>query len=805
MVSAAEISPAAAAGLTSAEARRRRDAGQSNDYEPTTSRSVTDIVRANVFTRFNALLGSMLVVILVVGPLQDALFGLTILANTVVGVVQELRAKHTLDRLSVVSAPRVAVLRDGAVTQVASADVVLEDVVAIGAGDEVVVDGVVLDAQSLSLDESLLTGESHAVPKYVGDTVLSGSTVVAGSGRFVVSAVGENSYAARLTAEARRFALAPSELRDGVNRILQVITWVLVPTAILLIWSQFSREGTFADAVRGSVAGTVTMVPEGLVLLTSIAFAVGGIRLARRKVLPRELASVEGLARVDVLCIDKTGTLTTGTLVVADLKPVPGVDAGADASAALGLLARLEERPNATARALADRFPAPIGRGVTRSIPFSSDTKWMAADLDGRGWWVLGAPDVLLASGHPVLRTVEELAAAGMRVLVVGTTADAEATGGPHVQPVAIVTLVDELRADAVSTLDYLAREGVTVKVVSGDHPATVAALVRRLGIDPGEPLDARRLPTDPAAIAQTVAGHTVLGRVTPEQKREVVRALQRAGHVVAMTGDGVNDVLALKEADVGMAMGSGVPAARAVSQLVLLDDSFTAVPDVIAEGRRVIANMERVANLFVTKTVYAALLALSVGVARLPFPFLPRHLTIVSTLTIGVPAFFLALAPNDRRARPHFVARVARFALPAGIVAAGATYLAYTQARDDSLTTVAQSRTLATIVLLAVGLWILAILVRLGDDRQRWIVPVMGLGFLVAVAFEPMRVFFALELPRSLVLLAGVGAAALSGLALELGWQVAGWLRPVGRRLRDAAAAEDRQDGNRQEGDRAA
>jgi len=768
--------PAALAGLTADEVSRRQQLGQTNDYEPPSSRSAHDIVRANVFTRFNALLGSMLVVILIVGPLQDSLFGLTILANTVVGIVQELRAKWTLDRLTVVTAPKVSVVRDAVTSQIASADVVLDDVFVLGAGDEVVVDGVVIDSDAVALDESLLTGESHAVTKGIGDGVLSGSHVVSGTARCRVTAVGEESYAARLTVEARRFALAPSELRDGVNRILQIITWVLLPTAGLLIWSQFTRGGTFADAVRGCVAGTVTMVPEGLVLLTSVAFAVGGMRLARRKVLPRELASVEGLARVDVLCIDKTGTLTAGNLVVADI-----VAAGdGDPAAPLGALARLDERPNATARALAERFLAPAEWRATRSVPFGSETKWAAAEFADRGWWVLGAPDVLLGPDDALLPRVDALAAEGKRVLVVGRAAQVEPGRTPVLQPVGLVTLVDELRTDAAETLDYLAREGVAVKVISGDHPATVAALVRRLGIDPGEPLDARELPTNPAELAAVISERTVLGRVTPEQKRDIVRALQGAGHVVGMTGDGVNDVLALKDADVGMAMGSGVPAARAVSQLVLLDDSFTAVPDVIGEGRRVIANMERVANLFVTKTVYATLLALSVGVARLPFPFLPRHLTLVSTLTIGVPAFFLALAPNARRAQPHFVARVARFALPAGLVAAGATYLAYTEAREDSLTSLTAARTIATIVLLCVGLWVLAILVRMGDGRQRWVAPVMALGMVVVLAVPSMRTFFALELPRSLVLLAGVGAAALSGLALELGWQLAGWLRPL-------------------------
>jgi len=776
MTAAGAVAIAPALGLTEDQVQARRSNGEVNTYRPPASRTLRTIVRANVVTRFNALLGSLFVVILVVGPIQDSLFGLALVANTAVGIFQELKAKRTLDRLSIVAAPHARVVRAGREQVIAAADVVRDDVLLLASGDSVPVDAEVLASSGLRLDESLLTGESHPAARAVGEAVMSGSVVVAGSGRCRVTAVGEHSYAARITSVARQFALARSELRDAINRILQVITWVIIPTAGLLIWSQLTSAHDLAAAVRGSVAGTVTMVPEGLVLLTSVAFAVGAARLARSGVLTRELPAVEGLARVDVLCIDKTGTLTTGRLRVTDLRLVSG--AKELALAALAAVSRLEDRPNPTMRALAAAFPDPGGWRPRDVVAFDSGRKWSGADFGDHGCWVLGAPDILAHGDSALLADVERTAESGARVLMLGRAPALPVADVSAVVPMALVTLLDEIRDDAEAALRFLGEQGVDVKVLSGDHPGTVAALARRVGLHCDRAIDARHLGADAASV-RAASRASVIGRLSPEQKVDLVRALQSSGHVVAMTGDGVNDVLAVKQADVGIAMGSGSPATRAVAQLVLLRDSFTAVPQIIAEGRRVIANVERVANLFVTKTVYATALAIAVGLAKLPFPFLPRHLTLVSTLTIGVPAFVLALAPNTRRAGVHFLSRVIRFAVPTGCVAASATYLAYTMAREDAVSSLAVARTCATIVLLSVGLWVLAILVRLGEDSQRWIVAAMAIPFLVVLALPPTRAFFALSLPRPLVLFAGIGVAAVSGLALECGWLVAGWLRP--------------------------
>jgi cation-transporting P-type ATPase E len=767
-------------GLTAAEAAERAAHGELNDVPLRASRSVGEIVRANVLTRFNAILGALLVVILIVGPLQDALFGLVLIANTGIGIFQEVRAKRTLDRLAVVNAPKARIVRDGQVVERAAGEVVLDDLLEAWPGDQVVVDGVVRGADELEVDESLLTGEAEPVTKKPGDAVLSGSFVVAGSGRFQATRVGAAAYAEQLAEQARRFTLVRSELRNGINLILRGITWVLVPTAILLIASQLLRQENLPDAIRGSVAGVVTMVPEGLVLLTSIAFAVGVVRLGRQRVLVQELPALEGLARVDVVCLDKTGTLTSGQLSVLGLDALdPAVPAGP----ALAALAAAEPHPNASLRAIATEYRDPPNWPVRVVTPFSSARKWSAVDFGEHGVWVLGAPEILLEDqpDAAVMARVERHAAAGGRVLLVArgaTRHSVEALPAP-LEPVALVVLADQLRGDAADTLHYFREQGVAVKLISGDHPRTVGALSGQLDLPASsDPVDARSLPEDRTRLAEVMDTASVFGRVLPAQKRAMVQALQSRGHVVAMTGDGVNDVLALKDADIGVAMGSGASATRAVAQLVLLDSRFATLPGVVAEGRRVIGNVERVAGLFLTKTVYATLLAISVGVALLPFPFLPRHLTLVSAFTIGIPGFFLALAPNTQRARPGFVGRVLRFAIPAGTVAAIATFTGYALSRVEPGMSLTEARTTATMVLFGVALWILAILARPLTTARKALIAAMAFGFLATLALPVTRAFFGLEMPRPLVWFAAFGLVCLAGFALELGWRAAGWVR---------------------------
>ena len=773
-------------GLSTADVADRIARGQINDVPAAPTRTVAQIVRANIFTRFNAILGAMLAIILVVGPLQDALFGLVLIANAGIGIVQELRAKRTLDHLTVLTAPRARVVRDGDVLEVAVGDVVLDDVLDAGAGSEIVVDGVVLAARGLEVDESLLTGESDAVEKVPGDEVLSGSFVAAGAGRYRASRVGAEAYAVRLAEDVRRFTLTRSELRSGIDTILTYVTFAIVPTAALLFFSQIRARGDWREAMSGAVAGTVAMVPEGLVLLTSLAFAVAIVRLAKRQVLVQELPAVEGLARVDVLCIDKTGTLTEGKLAVDSIEAL-GTDADT-LGVVLAALAAADPSPNATTIAISERFPDVPDWRPTGGVSFSSTRKWGAAAFEGRDAWFLGAPDVMLSAmqgAEHVRARVQELSETGFRVLLAATASTLVDERLPDdLDPAGLVVLGDRPRPDAADTLRYFREQDVTVKVISGDDARTVGAIASQLGLEgAADPYDARDLPDDADDLAGVVEQHSVFGRVTPQQKRAMVQALQSHGHTVVMTGDGVNDALALKDADIGVAMGSGSDATRAVAQLVLLDSTFDSLPPVVAEGRRVLGNIERTSGLYLNKTVYAMLISLATGVGGFVFPFLPRHLTLIGALTIGIPSFFLALAPNADRFRPGFVRRVLRFAIPTGTLAAIATLLAYALASDESGVTLVQAQTTAVMVLTWIGFLVLSILsAPLTRARLTLIFSMAGV-FVFTLAWGPTQTFFALDDPPLIVWLAGFGIAAIV-------WSFARLLvpgdQPAGMRARD-------------------
>ncbi|MER7990637.1 HAD-IC family P-type ATPase [Streptomyces noursei] len=775
-------------GLTTAEVAERVARGEVNDVPVRSSRSTADIVRSNVFTRFNAIIGVLFVIILIVGPIQDGLFGFVILANTGIGIFQELRAKKTLDSLALIGETRPTVRRDGAAVQVPTAEVVLDDVLELGPGDKAIVDGEVLESDGLEIDESLLTGEADPVVKKPGDPVMSGSFVVAGTGAFAATKVGRAAYAAQLAEEASRFTLVHSELRTGISQILKYVTWMMVPTALGLILSHLLTLGLPADAaVRRMVAGIVPMIPEGLVLLTSVAFAIGVVRLGRKQCLVQELPAIEGLARVDVVCLDKTGTLTEGGMDVTELRPLADQDP-ARVRQVLGAFGASDPRPNASLAAVVDAYAAPDSWRCTGTLPFSSARKYSGAAFDepdgSASAWLLGAPDVLLPDDDPLLPEIDRLNAEGLRVLLLARAA--RPLDHPDVaregQPAALVVLEQRLRPDAPDTLRYFAEQGVRAKVISGDNAVSVGAVAGKLGLAGADsPVDARRLPhDDPEALARALEDGAVFGRVTPQQKRDMVGALQARGHHVAMTGDGVNDVLALKDADIGVAMGSGSEATRAVAQIVLLNNSFATLPSVVAEGRRVIGNITRVATLFLTKTVYSVLLAVLVACCQIPYPYLPRHLTLLSTLTIGVPAFFLALAPNKERARPHFVRRVMRYAVPSGVITGLAAFATYLLARvyytgPDALS--AQTSA-ATLTLFLTALYVLAIIARPYTWWRIGLVLLMGLGFLVVLVTPWLQRFFELRLVGTTMPWTAVAIAAVAALLLETAWR---W---VGRRF---------------------
>ncbi|MFF0740800.1 HAD-IC family P-type ATPase [Streptomyces sp. NPDC004111] len=771
-------------GLTAAEVAERIARGEVNDVPVRSSRSTAEIVRGNVFTRFNAIIGVLWAIMLVVAPIQDSLFGFVIIANTGIGIIQELRAKKTLDGLAVIGEAKPTVRRDGVAAEISTSQIVLGDVIELGPGDKVVVDGEVAEADNLEVDESLLTGEADPVLKKPGDPMMSGSFVVAGGGAFTATKVGREAYAAQLAEEASRFTLVHSELRSGISTILKYVTWMMVPTALGLILSQmFAKENAFADSVARTIGGIVPMIPEGLVLLTSVAFAIGVIRLGRKQCLVQELPAIEGLARVDVVCLDKTGTLTEGGMDVTELRPLGGADESY-VKQVLGALGESDPRPNASLQAIKDAYPDEAEWRVLESLPFSSARKYSGASFsDGTGensTWLLGAPDVLLPEGDPALAEIDELNAQGLRVLLLARAAgeldDPQVSAGATAT--ALVVLEQRLRPDAGETLAYFADQNVAAKVISGDNAVSVGAVAGKLGLPGAEnTVDARTLPKDQAEMAKVLDENAVFGRVTPQQKRDMVAALQSKGHTVAMTGDGVNDVLALKDADIGVSMGSGSEATRAVAQIVLLNNSFATLPSVVAEGRRVIGNITRVATLFLTKTVYSVLLAILVVCTQVDYPFLPRHLTLLSTLTIGVPAFFLALAPNKERAKPHFVRRVMRYSIPSGIIAAAATFTTYLLARSHytGADALAAETSAATLTLFLVAMWVLAIIARPYTWWRIGLVATMGVGFLLVLAVPWLQNFFALKLVGTTMPWTAVGIAVAAAVLLEAVWRWVG------------------------------
>lgn len=775
-----ELQVTDATGLTSAQVRERVAAGLTNEVPDPRSRSLSDIVRKNTLTYFNFLIGALWVLMLLSAPLIDSLFGLVIVVNTGIGIVQEWRAARTLSQLSVVGQARPLVRRDGAEVPVASADLVQDDVILLATGDQVLVDGEVLESHGLEADESLLTGEADPVHLGIGDPAMSGSFVVAGSGTIRATRVGTASYAAGLAAQARKFSTTRSELAASIQRFIRLVSYLLAPLAVLLFISQYrANDGSVRAAVAGTVPGIVTMVPEGLVLLTSIAMAVSVIRLARRRTLVQEMPAVEVLARVDVVCVDKTGTLTAPGM---HLRHVTVLDPDAPVDDALAALVAAEPDPNPTLTAVAAAYPSRPDWTVTSTVPFSSARKWSAATFEGHGSYVLGAPELLLAADDPARAQADQSASSGARVLVLATSSGplTPDSAPADLTALALVVIDQQLRPDAAQTVGFFREQGVTVKVISGDNPVTVGAIAAEAGVDlAGTPVDARTLPEDPGELEEVVETSNVFGRVTPAQKRGMVAALQRKGHTVAMTGDGVNDVLALKDADLGIAMGSGSAATKAVAQIVLLDSQFSVLPAVVAEGRRVLGNVERVSDLFLTKSFYAMTLSVTTVVLALPFPFLNRHLTLVTAFTIGIPSFFLALMPNTARFRAGFFRRVIVFAMPAGVICALSAYASYgiVLVGDHGIHL---ARASAALTLFVVAWWVLVQVARPWNALRLLICAAMVVCF-AAVALLPfLGHLFELTLTTDRPTLIALGVGVLGCIAISV-------LRLVVSRWREA------------------
>ncbi len=658
-------------GLSPEEVRLRQQNGLRNITPASNTKTERQIVKEKVFTFFNLIFIVLAASLLIVGSFKNLAFLIVAVANTVIGIFQEIRAKRAVDKLTLVAAGTLKAIRSGERVSVRTDQLVRDDIVEFAAGDQICADAVVRDGQ-MQVNESLLTGEADAIIKNVGDTLKSGSFVISGRCRAQLTHVGADSYAAKLAAEARRDVRSTkSEMMQSLTKLITVVGIALIPMGIILFIRQMQTLA-LRDSVEATVAALIGMIPEGLYLLTSVAIAVSCMKLARSRVLVQDMNCIETLAHVDVLCVDKTGTITEPEMEVTDIYPVESSRFSyEDIENILAAFYYGEEPDNETARAMALQFGRESNWRAVKRIPFSSSSKYSAADFGAHGKYVIGAPEFVMGTRYGQIReNTEPWTARGCRVLLLASY-EASFEGkleSELVTPIALIYLTNLIRPDAPKTFRYFAEQGVSIRVISGDNPLTVSEVAANAGIENADRyVDSTTLVSD-RDYAEAVRKYTVFGRVTPEQKRKLIRAFKAEGHTVAMTGDGVNDVLALKDADCGIAMASGSQAASQVAQIVLLNSQFSAMPDIVGEGRRVINNIQRAASLFLVKNIFSFALTLLLLFIDMPFPLQAIQLSLISSLTIGVPSFFLALEPNYALVEGKFMRNVIRRAIPGGL-----------------------------------------------------------------------------------------------------------------------------------------
>ena len=657
-------------GLSQEQVAARVRQGLHNGDSGIKTKTEGQIIRENVFTFFNLLNFALALAVILVGSPRSALFMGVIFSNILIGSFQGIRAKRTIDKLSLISAPRATVLRAGEKSTVAVEDVVLDDVLLLSSGNQICADATVVDGEC-EVNDSLITGESDPVVKQKGDSLISGSFVVSGSCAAQVDHVGADNYAQKIAGDAGYIKKRNSEIMDSIDFIVKIIGFAILPIGGLLFWKQyFVLHDTFQNSVVSTAAAMVGMIPEGLVLLISLAFAVSVIKLSARKTLVQDMYCIETLARVDTLCLDKTGTITEGTMQVDELVPFDGHIEEEMSEILTALVGNLTD-DNPTSQAIREKFPGPAPWQASELVPFSSARKWSGAFFPGQGACVMGAGEFILGESFERIRPqVESYSSGGQRVLLLGKTQEPfgdKAIAG-EVECLGLVLLSDKIRREAPRTLRYFADQGVDLKVISGDNAVTVANIAKKAGLDHADRyVDASTLETE-EDVRRAVKEYSVFGRVTPQQKLAFVKALKADGHTVAMTGDGVNDVLALKEADCSVAMASGSDAARTVSNLVLLDSNFASMPRVVQEGRQAINNLQRSSSLFLVKTIFSALIGVLFIFINYTYPFEPIQQTLISTLTIGVPSFILALETNRDRLKGKFILNVIRMCIPAAL-----------------------------------------------------------------------------------------------------------------------------------------
>ncbi len=667
-------------GLNDEQVEERELRGMTNKVDNSISKSYLKIFTTNIFTLFN-LLNIFLACLIIIfnGQIKNMLFAGIAMINLVIGIIQEIRSKRALDKLSLVSAPSIEAVRNGQVVEISTDDIVIDDIIILKQGSQIPTDCIVVGGEC-EANESLLTGEQDDIHKGIGDQLMSGSFVQSGKCRARVMAVGEDTYASKLMSEAKKFKKSKSELMRSINWIIRIATIIIFPLGILMFITNMKHATSISGAVTSTVSSVIGMIPEGLVMLTSVALALGIVRLAKKRTLVQDLYSIEALARVDVLCLDKTGTITEGSMQVESVH-VYSSKFGSPDDIMANLVNALGKN-NATFEACAEYFSSNETYKVSKLMPFSSARKWSGASFSGVGTFIVGAPEFVLKERYSLVeRNVNEYAMEGYRVLVLVTTPESLQDGAmdpAKMELVALIVLSDKIRSTASATFEYFEQQGVQLKVISGDNPLTVSKVAERAGMKNAEKyIDASVDLDTPDKIYEAAEKYTVFGRVSPSQKKELVAALKAHGHTVGMTGDGVNDVMALKESDCSIAMASGSDASRNVAQLVLLDSDFSSLPSVVSEGRRVINNIERASSLFLVKTTFSAVLSLLLIIFQFStYPFEPIQLTLINALFVGVPSFILALEPNDRRVKGNFLSKVFKRALPAGLTVAFAIIL---------------------------------------------------------------------------------------------------------------------------------
>lgn len=753
-----ELTPDSELGLSSAQAQERVDAGWANLPIDPPGKTVGQIVRSNVFTYFNMLFFFLAACVLAVGSWQNVMFMGVVLANIAIGIVQELRSKRTLDKLTLLTAPQGAVIRDGRRRKIPTSEMVRDDIVEFSAGDQIFADAVVV-AGECSANEALITGEADEIKKKPGDELLSGSFVVSGQCRARLTRVGADSFANRLTLEAKA-AKPPqqSEMMRSLTRLVQVIGIAIIPLGILMAVKEIAWLGrSVTDGVVATVASLIGMIPEGLYLLTSMALAAGVVRLAQKRTLVHDMGCIETLARVDVLCVDKTGTVTENKMTVEDVVPLcPERFEESDIRLIMADYVAAMRADNDTMAALRRYFTGEVKQPAIKAVPFTSAKKFGGVSFHEDETYLLGAPDVLLGErGGKYAKQIDAYSAKGCRVLLLGLYDGDPEDERPEagLMPIALILLSNKIREEAPDTFKYFAAQGVAIKVISGDNALAVSEVAKRAGIRGAENyVDARALETD-EDIAEAVERYTVFGRVTPDQKRRFVRALKAAGHTVAMTGDGVNDVLALKEADCSVAMASGSDAACQVSHIVLLESNFAAMPSVVAEGRRVINNIERSASLFLVKNIFSFILAVITLVFTLPYPVTSAQMSLVSALTIGIPGFILAMEPNSARIKGKFLPNVVGRALPGGLtnlflVLGAILFCLVFELPEDMMGTI------CTVILCVVGLMVVHRTCKPYDLLRRAMMVALVVGFGICVLVLPeLFTISKLDLPAGMIL----------------------------------------------------